>query len=42
LAVEPRRLWRRYLSNNPRFAARLMMRPPRAITSAPSDTGVPA
>ena len=44
LAVEPRRLWRRYLSNNPRFAARLMMHPPRAITSAPSETntGVPA
>lgn len=31
LAVEPRRLWRRYLSNNPRFVARLAGRPPRVI-----------
>ena len=44
LAVEPRRLWRRYLSNNPRFAVRLMTHPPRPITAARVDqeTQVPA
>lgn len=29
LAVEPRRLWRRYLANNPRFVVKLALRPPR-------------
>lgn len=29
LLVEPRRLWRRYLSNNPRFVAAILRRPPR-------------
>jgi N-acetylglucosaminyldiphosphoundecaprenol N-acetyl-beta-D-mannosaminyltransferase len=29
LSREPRRLWRRYLCNNPRFVARILMRPPR-------------
>jgi N-acetylglucosaminyldiphosphoundecaprenol N-acetyl-beta-D-mannosaminyltransferase len=29
LAVEPRRLWRRYLRNNPAFVARIVRRPPR-------------
>jgi N-acetylglucosaminyldiphosphoundecaprenol N-acetyl-beta-D-mannosaminyltransferase len=28
LRREPRRLWRRYLYNNPRFAAAILMRPP--------------
>jgi N-acetylglucosaminyldiphosphoundecaprenol N-acetyl-beta-D-mannosaminyltransferase len=44
LAVEPRRLWRRYLSNNPRFAVRLMAHPPRPVTPArlENETGVPA
>ena len=30
LAVEPRRLWRRYLSNNPRFILQVLKHPPRA------------
>jgi N-acetylglucosaminyldiphosphoundecaprenol N-acetyl-beta-D-mannosaminyltransferase len=29
LSKEPRRLWRRYLRNNPSFVARIAMRPPR-------------
>jgi N-acetylglucosaminyldiphosphoundecaprenol N-acetyl-beta-D-mannosaminyltransferase len=33
LAVEPRRLWRRYLSNNPRFVAAVLRRPPRPVTA---------
>jgi N-acetylglucosaminyldiphosphoundecaprenol N-acetyl-beta-D-mannosaminyltransferase len=36
---EPRRLWRRYFSNNPRFALAILRRPPRllgeALESAP-------
>jgi len=32
LAVEPRRLWRRYLSNNPRFVSAVVRRPPRRLT----------
>jgi N-acetylglucosaminyldiphosphoundecaprenol N-acetyl-beta-D-mannosaminyltransferase len=31
LAVEPRRLWRRYLSNNPRFLYAVSRRPPRQV-----------
>ena len=31
LAVEPRRLWRRYLKNNPRFVAGIVRRPPRVV-----------
>ncbi len=31
LVKEPRRLWRRYLTNNPRFVARIFRRPPRAL-----------
>lgn len=31
LAVEPRRLWRRYLSNNPRFLVAILRRRPRAV-----------
>jgi N-acetylglucosaminyldiphosphoundecaprenol N-acetyl-beta-D-mannosaminyltransferase len=30
---EPRRLWRRYLKNNPRFLARVMKSPPRLRTA---------
>lgn len=29
LVREPRRLWRRYLSNNPRFLVAVLRRPPR-------------
>lgn len=42
LAREPRRLWRRYLRNNPVFVYKIMRRPPRLITppvsSGPSST----
>lgn len=31
LGKEPRRLWRRYLTNNPLFVARILRRPPRAL-----------
>jgi N-acetylglucosaminyldiphosphoundecaprenol N-acetyl-beta-D-mannosaminyltransferase len=31
LAVEPQRLWRRYLKNNPRFVANIVRRPPRLV-----------
>lgn len=31
LACEPRRLWRRYLGNNPRFVASVVRRPPRLV-----------
>ena len=31
LGMEPRRLWRRYLYNNPRFVVRLMRRPPKLL-----------
>jgi N-acetylglucosaminyldiphosphoundecaprenol N-acetyl-beta-D-mannosaminyltransferase len=31
LATEPRRLWRRYLSNNPRFVAEVLRRPPTRV-----------
>jgi N-acetylglucosaminyldiphosphoundecaprenol N-acetyl-beta-D-mannosaminyltransferase len=36
LAKEPRRLWRRYLRNNPRFAARIVRRPPRMMKAGPA------
>ncbi|MCP5027050.1 MAG: WecB/TagA/CpsF family glycosyltransferase, partial [Actinomycetia bacterium] len=32
LAVEPRRLWRRYLRNNPRFLWAIIRRRPRALS----------
>jgi N-acetylglucosaminyldiphosphoundecaprenol N-acetyl-beta-D-mannosaminyltransferase len=35
---EPRRLWRRYLSNNPRFVAGIARRPPRLV-DAPFELG---
>jgi N-acetylglucosaminyldiphosphoundecaprenol N-acetyl-beta-D-mannosaminyltransferase len=38
LAVEPRRLWRRYLRNNPSFALRVLCRPPRLVVA---DGGSP-
>jgi N-acetylglucosaminyldiphosphoundecaprenol N-acetyl-beta-D-mannosaminyltransferase len=37
LAAEPRRLWRRYLLNIPRFLAALAARPPRMLS--PSNAG---
>ena len=33
LLQEPRRLWRRYLTNNPSFVARILARRPRAVPS---------
>lgn len=36
LLVEPRRLWRRYLSNNPRFVAAVVRQPPRRLDAASS------
>jgi N-acetylglucosaminyldiphosphoundecaprenol N-acetyl-beta-D-mannosaminyltransferase len=33
LAVEPRRLWRRYLTNNPRFVLRILRQPPRPVSA---------
>jgi N-acetylglucosaminyldiphosphoundecaprenol N-acetyl-beta-D-mannosaminyltransferase len=36
LAVEPRRLWRRYLSNNPRFVWQVLRRRPVALPPAPA------
>ena len=30
-AREPRRLWRRYLANNPRFVAAILRTPPRLV-----------
>ena len=38
LAKEPRRLWRRYLYNNPRFVAGILRRPPRLV---PGTAGHP-
>ena len=35
LAIEPRRLWRRYLANNPRFVVALARRPPRPADVPP-------
>lgn len=32
LVMEPKRLWKRYLSNNPRFVLRILRRPPRIMT----------
>ena len=32
LLKEPRRLWKRYLGNNPRFVFRVLRRPPRLVT----------
>jgi N-acetylglucosaminyldiphosphoundecaprenol N-acetyl-beta-D-mannosaminyltransferase len=35
LVLEPRRLWRRYLANNPRFVVALARRPPRPADTPP-------
>jgi N-acetylglucosaminyldiphosphoundecaprenol N-acetyl-beta-D-mannosaminyltransferase len=34
LSQEPRRLWKRYMTNNPRFALRVLRSPPRLIHSS--------
>jgi N-acetylglucosaminyldiphosphoundecaprenol N-acetyl-beta-D-mannosaminyltransferase len=39
LVKEPRRLWKRYLGNNPRFVVRIMRRPPRLVAVEALDTG---
>ena len=39
LVKEPRRLWKRYLGNNPRFVARILRRPPRIVAVEDLDTG---
>jgi N-acetylglucosaminyldiphosphoundecaprenol N-acetyl-beta-D-mannosaminyltransferase len=41
LIREPRRLWRRYLTNNPRFVARILRRPPRALHRASTTDNPP-
>jgi N-acetylglucosaminyldiphosphoundecaprenol N-acetyl-beta-D-mannosaminyltransferase len=33
---EPRRLWRRYLRNNPRFVLAILRRPPRIMGIVPN------
>ncbi len=38
LVKEPRRLWRRYLTNNPLFIIRIFLRPPRALHMTRSAT----
>ena len=39
LAVEPRRLWRRYLVNNPRFVAGVLRHPPRRLGASGAADG---
>ncbi len=39
---EPRRLARRYLSNNPRFVLAVLRRPPRLVTTPPTPSATPA
>jgi len=39
LLKEPRRLWKRYLGNNPRFVFRVLRRPPRLVDSDQLDRG---
>ena len=39
LAREPRRLWRRYLSSNPRFVLSILRRPPRLLPAAAAPDG---
>ena len=39
LLKEPRRLWKRYLGNNPRFLVRIWRRPPRVVTLDELDRG---
>jgi N-acetylglucosaminyldiphosphoundecaprenol N-acetyl-beta-D-mannosaminyltransferase len=42
LGVEPRRLWRRYLSNNPRFVIQLLRRPPQLSGRTSTRAGAPS
>ena len=39
LGREPRRLWRRYLRNNPAFVLDILARPPRLAQSTPGPSG---
>ncbi len=39
LIKEPRRLWKRYLGNNPRFLLRVLRRPPRLVDVEALDRG---
>lgn len=39
LLKEPRRLWKRYLGNNPRFVARVLRHPPTLVSVDDLDTG---
>ena len=41
LAHEPRRLWRRYLYNNPRFLVGMAKAPPRLVNSSPTASNLP-
>jgi N-acetylglucosaminyldiphosphoundecaprenol N-acetyl-beta-D-mannosaminyltransferase len=41
LAREPRRLWRRYLRNNPAFVWQVVRRPPRRISPSGSPAPIP-
>lgn len=41
LIHEPRRLWKRYLTNNPRFVVAILRRRPRLLTSMPSPDPAP-
>jgi N-acetylglucosaminyldiphosphoundecaprenol N-acetyl-beta-D-mannosaminyltransferase len=38
LIQEPRRLWRRYLVNNPAFVAAVLKRPPKLVSQVSSET----
>jgi N-acetylglucosaminyldiphosphoundecaprenol N-acetyl-beta-D-mannosaminyltransferase len=40
LCLEPRRLWRRYLTNNPRFVASVLRHRPRRVSAADPRLGV--
>jgi N-acetylglucosaminyldiphosphoundecaprenol N-acetyl-beta-D-mannosaminyltransferase len=41
LGHEPRRLWRRYIYNNPRFVAGIARMPPRLVPAAPAAGDLP-
>lgn len=41
LRKEPRRLWKRYLGNNPRFIFRMLRRPPKLVAVDDLDRGSP-
>lgn len=40
LKQEPRRLWRRYLRNNPAFVVGVLRNPPRIVPSSPDAPGI--